>query len=95
MAFLGKTPIIENLVLTDANTEYSYLLPNGTKKFSIQCRTDKEMKVAFVENESGSKYITIPEGASFPEDGLNTSELTVYLQAPHAGVIAEILSWTT
>lgn len=95
MALLGKTPTISNLELTSANTEYSYVLPLGCKKFIVQCRTDDIIKLAYVKNESGSNYITIPEGASKSEDVLCLNDLILYLQSPTAGVVAEIETWVT
>lgn len=95
MALLGKNPTIKNLTLTTQDTEYSYALPNGTKKFEVQCRTDNEVKIAYVEEESGSNFRTIPEGATKAEDNLNTSHLILYFQSPTAGVVVEIESWRT
>lgn len=96
MALLGKIPLITNLILTDANTEYSYIIPTGTKKYTFQCRTDNNLKYAYVEDQSGSVFSSIPEGASKSEDNLNTApELTLYLQSPTAGVVVEIETWST
>ena len=96
MAIFGKEPTITNLTLTDANTEYSHPTPTGTKKFTVQCRTDDVIKLAYVSGASGTTYTTIPEGASYSEDNLNTAPgLTLYLQSPSAGVIAEIITWST
>jgi len=95
MARFGKTPFIKNLVLTDADTEGFYPLPLGTKKFTIQCRTDDILKFSYVVGESGSIYMTIPEGASKSEDDLNTTGLVLYVQSPTAGVVAEIETWGT
>lgn len=95
MALVGKIPTIKNLVLTTQDVEYSYLLPVGTKKFTIRCRTDDELKLAYAKEQSGTEYINIPEGADHFEDGINTGELTMYLQSPTAGVVVEIVSWAT
>lgn len=103
MGAFGRTPTIKNLTLTTQNTEYSYVLLTGTKKFNIRCRTDPDdssisddMKLAYAENMSGIEYIAISEGAEHFEDGINTAPgLTVYLQSPTAGVVAEIVSWAT
>lgn len=95
MILFGKTPTIKNLTLTTQNTEYPYGLPNGTKKFTVRCRSDNELKLAYAEGQSGAEYINIPEGADHFEEGINTGELTLYLQSPTAGVIVEIVSWAT
>jgi len=95
MALFGKTPTIKNLTLTNQDTEYSYELPNGTKKFTIRCRTDDDIKLAYIKGQSGIEYINIPEGADHFEDGINTAALILYLQSPTAGVVVEIVSWAT
>lgn len=40
-------PEVFNLTLTDADTEYSQVLPKGTKYYSLQCRTAFNMRKAF------------------------------------------------
>ena len=95
MILLGKTPTIKNLTLTNKDTEYSYVLPNATKKFTLQCRTDEDIKLAYAKGESGSNYITIPEGASQSEDNLCTNVLVLYVQCAADNVVVEISSWIT
>lgn len=87
------TPIITNLTLTSANTEYSHALPATTNKFLVQCRTAFAMKLSFISGESGTTYITIKADTWYFENGIEGTRRTLYIQSAEAGVIAEILTW--
>lgn len=90
-----KTPTIFNKTITNSNTEYSQALPARTKKVLIKVRSGtKTLKLAYVNGESGSKYITIPVGSSKYLEGAYLSGLTLYFQCPSAGQVAEIEVWT-
>lgn len=95
MSALGRVPTIGNLTLTSQNTEYSYPLPRGTLKFTVRCRTESDMKLAYAEGNSGTVYIKVPAGADHFEEKINVTGLYLYLQSPTAGVVVEIVSWAT
>jgi hypothetical protein len=97
MQLLSKTPKIVNTTLASANTEYSFTLPQSTKKFTIQGQDDNLLKISFTEGQSGTTYFSIFDGASHSEDNLNVSGggLTIYVQSPDAGAIVECLYWRT
>ncbi|MBM4240565.1 MAG: hypothetical protein FJ150_02665 [Euryarchaeota archaeon] len=88
------TPVIYNVTLTNANTEYSQALPANTTKITIQCRTYYDIKLAFTSGESGTKYITIKAGDTYWEDNIKGTGRTLYMQSAQAGVITEIIVWT-
>ena len=90
----ANTTTIYNLTLTNADTEYSQALPANTKKYMIGCRTANAMKLAFTSGQSGTTYFTIPANRYYWEDMIDTPSLTIYLQSPTAGVVAEIIAWT-
>ena len=86
--------IIYNLTLTNANEEYSQAIASFAHKIEIKCRTFADMRLAYVSGESGTTYVTIPAGSGrtiAAADGRPISGiLTLYLQSPSAGVVAEI-----
>ena len=90
---LSGTPVIYNLELTDANTEYSQALPANTVKYALQCRSADDIKLSFTAGESGSKYITVHSGKSFSDVIVSGSPPTLYLQAETAGVVVEVVAW--
>ena len=92
--FMGKTPTIYNKTMTSANTEYSQTLPEGTKKVLIKERSGAALvKLAYVETESATKFITIPIGASKYIEGIWLSDTTLYFQSTSAGKVLEIEVW--
>ena len=88
----GRNPTIYNKTLTDVDTEYSQALPSDTVKFEVRCRTAAAVKLAFTSSESGTTYFTIPAGASYWEDEVQTNK-TLYFQSATAGVVLEIKAW--
>lgn len=89
------TPIIYNISMTNANQEYSQILPNNTRIIDIKLRAlNALLKISFVVGESGTKYITIPFGASFHLEGIKLSGATIYVQSPVASQVLEIICWT-
>jgi hypothetical protein len=58
-------PVILNVTLTSADTEYSQALPIGTKYFSIQCRTAFAIRYAFATGRVATPtapYATVKSG---------------------------------
>ena len=86
-------PTIANVTMTDANTEYSYAVPSGAKRFEIKLRAiNALLKLAFVSGASGTTYITIPYGASYNELDIKGG-MTLYFQSATAAQTAEIKIW--
>ena len=90
----ASLPLIANEVLTVADFEYSYLLPENTRKFSIKPRNPgNTIKLAYFPGNSGTTYVTIPPGGYW-EDLVGLSALTLYFQSPDAGAVVEIVAWS-
>lgn len=95
----GSKPTIYNTTLTSADTEYSQVITPGTKKLTLQCRTNYDIRIAFVTGKvagSTSPYMTLKKGAVYWEDNLRgtfENPITVYLASSQAGVIIEIVVW--
>lgn len=94
------TPVIQNVTMTLADTEYSLTLPANTKYFSIQCADGTAMRYAFVTGKVATP--TAPYMTLLANGALNTPEkiavangaLTIYFACGSAGKIAQLLSWT-
>lgn len=88
-------PIIYNVTLTNAGTEYSQTLPANTRKVLIRVRSGaSDLKLAYTSGESGTKYITIPAGSSKYLEGIYIKGETLYFQSPTASEVVEIEAWT-
>lgn len=91
---MNAKPTIANVDLTLPDTEYSYTIPAGTRRFQVKLRDPgAELKVAFEAGDSSVTYITLPSGRSYNELNVKGSGNALYLQSPTAGQVAEVLSW--
>lgn len=104
-----NTPHIFNVAMATADTEYSQVLPEHTKKFTIfAVDSDRKrnhsdtLKISF---DSGlSSFIPIPpsgvtyvggvSNGSFSESGVNLRGKTLYFQSPTGNCYAIIMAWT-
>lgn len=82
---------ITNLSLPMANTEVSHTLSANLKQIIIKLRGIADLKFSFTATESGTKFITIPKGATLSLIELNFASETVYFQSPKASQTVEIL----
>jgi len=90
--FTAGQVTIQNGTLINANQEYKITLPQYYKKISIQARQYAPVKFSFVENESGTNYMTLKPGVSYWEDNIrHVGDL--YVQTPTPGTIVEVLTW--
>lgn len=91
-------PVIYNVTLTLADTEYSQPLPAKTKKITVKERNGNIFRLAY---ESGrvavptEPYMTLLANQTYWEDHIQppVTGLTLYLAAPVAGRVIEILVW--
>jgi len=94
----SENPTIYNVVMTNADTEYSQALPAGTKKFSLKMRQiDTAFRIAYVAGKVAAPtepYYTIPITGEYYEDKLNLAAVTIYFACASAGKTIEITVWT-
>lgn len=88
----GK-PTILNVTLTPADTEVDQALPANTKAITIQARTAADIKLAWVDTESGTTFITIKSGSVYFNERINANQ-TIHLQSPTNNTVAEIEVWS-
>ncbi len=85
-------PIVQNFVLTEADTEYAIDLGINTKKFCIQSRNGNVLKLSYSVGESGTNYFTIPANAVYYED-LIGGPIRIYIQSSIADTIIELITY--
>lgn len=92
------TPTAYNVTLTVADTQYSQAMPANCRGFEFQCRTEHDMRFAFVTGKvagPAAPYLTLKAGdyyCSFPINQA-ASPSTLYLASSTAGVVVEVISW--
>ncbi len=97
MVSFGVTPEIFNVDLTDADTEYSQVLPAYTKKFSVKERNGNAFRLAFAADlvaTPNEPYLAILANQTYYEDLVFAQGLTIYFAAPVAARVIEIIAWT-
>ena len=93
----ATTPAIYNVTMTDADTEYSQALPANTKRFSLQCLTDFDIRFAFVTGKAATPtapYARVRAGMNYYEDTVNLASSTLYFACADAAKVAEVIAWT-
>lgn len=92
----AATPTVYNLT-PGAGVEVSQALPANTKRFLIKLRdtgSGSVTRVGYVINSTNAgPYLTFPSNATYDEQKLDASGLTIYLQTSLAGQVIEIVSW--
>ena len=85
------TETVEHVVLTLANTEYSYTLPANTKAIMVKSQSGHDFKYAPNVGESGTKFLTLP---LYEKSGIEpVTTRIIYFQSKRAGEVMEISSW--
>lgn len=87
-------PTIYNVALTTQNVEYSQAIPEDAKKILIRSRNASDIKLSYVQGESGTKFVTIPAGSGGKtiENG-HWKGTILYMQSPDGSDVAEIEIW--
>ncbi len=96
LPFAATTPKIFNIVMTEADTEYSQALPNGTDRFSIQCHGNFDVRFAYEEGKVATPtapYAIVKSGTNNFEGGLKLQNKTVYVACATADQVTEIITW--
>lgn len=91
---IWQKPIIYNVAMADADTEYFQAIDRNAEKILIKERSGgSDLKLAYTETESGTNYITIPAGTVKTIDDIFTKDIIFYFQSPDATLTAEIEVW--
>lgn len=87
--------LIKRVAIAIANTEQSYVIPDGTRAYTLRNESKKDViQWTFTATESGTQYRTLYPGESVEKDGLYLLTKTLYFQSAGAGDILEIETWT-
>lgn len=89
-----NNPTIQNITLTNAGTEYSFIIPMSTKRFEMRVRGSAKAQFSFTSGQSNVNFLTLNYGCLYSQDNLAlTANLNVYIQANNNSQILEVLSW--
>ena len=85
---------IANVDIVLANTEYSYALPTGAKRFKIKLRNPGyPLQLCVVSGESNTTYYNIAQGKTHEEKDIKGTGITLYFRTTVASQVAEVISF--
>ncbi len=93
----ATTPVMYNVAMALADTEYEQALPASTKKFQIKSRDGTSCRLAFETGKvagSVDPFTTIPTSAIYWEDFIESDSITLYFACAVAGKKTEITAWS-
>lgn len=87
------------VTMTNANQEYSRVLPANTKILTWRPRSAVDVRYAFVAGVVGTSsppgpFFTLKAGEVFNERNINLAAGTLYIASVAAGTIVEIEAWS-
>jgi len=88
---IGK-PTVATVAMTDADTEYSYAIPAGTRKVRFKLRALNALLRFYGTVTGGTPFITIAYG-DFHEVDVKAGGDTYYFQSDKASQTLEVLTW--
>lgn len=94
---ISTAPTQHTITMTNADQEYSQALPANTKKFTFQCRTEFDIRFAFVTGKVATPtdpYMTLKSGMICFEDNLDLTDETLYVACADAGKKIELICWS-
>jgi len=95
---IGRIPVIANLDMPTANTEYEYQVPAHTKKLLCQCRDGTAFRLAFEKSKvatSTPPYFSVRVNSVYYEDNLDTElGLIMYFAGAGTAKAIEIICWS-
>jgi hypothetical protein len=91
---LLSLPVVENISLTLANTEYTVAIPAEAKRFRFQARGQTTLKFSEVSGASGTTYYTVHPFNSYGVDSIKgTGIINLYVQSTKANQVLELEYW--
>lgn len=92
----ATNPQIMRVLVTLNNTEYSAVLPIGTRQYMLRLEDGStKFQVAYEPGESSVNYIPVPRYCFLSEsDIILTAPKTIYFQSPLAAQTAVLSIWT-
>ncbi|NJR40724.1 MAG: hypothetical protein HC781_20190 [Leptolyngbyaceae cyanobacterium CSU_1_4] len=98
-----ELPIITNLTLTNANTQYAYTFPAGTKRYAFKCRADTvkndpiaDVRYSWITGKVATgvgNYDILSAGAEELSQDYFESDKTIYFSSAIAATVLTIREW--
>jgi len=89
-----RNPEIMNLIIEEANQEYSIKIPSGIKEYTLKARMNNDIRFAYKEGESDNVFLTLPGKSSKTVSDLSGELHTIYFRSAVKGEVLEIECWS-
>lgn len=89
-------PSIYNVGMSEANIEYSQVMPINTQKFLMHTEDGTAFRMAFEAGHVAGlspPFFTVPVNTSYNEDFIEPPELSLYFAGICPGLTMEIVAW--
>lgn len=93
----ASTPVVYNVTLTDADTEYELVLPDGTTYFEFQARQNVDIRYQWQPGYVATPtapYLTLKRGYTYDSYNMWGSQtISLFLASSTAGTVVEVNAW--
>jgi len=92
----ATVPSIYNVGMSEANVEYSQVMPIDTKKFLMHTEDGTAFRMAFETGHVAGlspPFFTVPVNTAYNEDFIEPSELSLFFAGICPGLTMEIVAW--
>lgn len=94
----ARGPLIQNITLTVADTEYPCTLQDGSSNENpslkkVMFRAEDGTVIVLYAFVSGGPYFTLKAGEVYWQDNLDSYAITLYLKSTTAGAVIDVETW--
>ena len=92
----ATVPSIYNVGMSEANVEYSQVMPANIKKFLMHTEDGTEFRMAFETGHVAGlspPFFTVPVNTSYNEDFIEPPGLSLFFAGICSGLTMEIVAW--
>jgi len=92
----ASVPSIYNVGMSEANLEYSQVMPASVKKFLMHTEDGTAFRMAFETGHVAGlspPFLTVPANTAYNEDFIEPPELSLYFAGMCPGLTMEIVAW--
>jgi hypothetical protein len=92
----SETPTVAAVEITNADTQYPYVIPDGTKAIQFRTRDGAALRFAYASGKVASPtdpYHTLAANGLYSKDKLWLNKTTIYFACAAGGKVVEVLTW--
>jgi hypothetical protein len=92
---LLTAPVVMNVSVPLANTEYTVTIPADARRFSLQARGQTTLQISDQPGQSNTTYFTLRQFNTYGVDSIKgSSTINLYVQSTKPNQVIEVEYWT-